>query len=43
MPAFLHYQLEKGTLQPNLSYEDLQEAVEKSNSTIELVDKKQSE
>jgi hypothetical protein len=43
MPAFLHYQLEKGTLLPNLSYEDLQEAIEKSDSTIELVDKKQSE
>ncbi|MCB1113778.1 MAG: hypothetical protein KDK62_03390 [Chlamydiia bacterium] len=38
-PAFLHYQFEKGILKPNLSYDELDEVIEKPDSSIELVEK----
>lgn len=42
MPAFLHHQFEEGILKPNLSYDELDEAVEKRDSSIELVDKSEN-
>lgn len=39
MPALLHLQYERGYMAPNMPYDELEEAVEKTNSNIQLVDK----